>query len=199
MANAKYDSSRLNVKGPMMRPGESVAYTTLENGTLFPVRVELQGRYKSGPLLYWTVGVHDGQAVMFDMKLEADESLGFALTASMFRELPVAQIIEDVKGRMGTSNAAIVRVGELEAAGTPHTWDRGVLTAEEASAARRGAIGSRRGRPVSPEILSRVAAIVASNDYDPRQQVRAELNVSERTASRYIAAVKSQGLPEEEK
>lgn len=53
---------------------------------------------------------------------------------------------------------------------------------------------SRRGRPVRDEDLRRVAEIVKGNPYDPRTEIRRQLNVSPRTASRWIAEAKKRGF-----
>ena len=94
----------------------------------------------------------------------------------------------------GPGTLALFRWDQARKAARPHVF----LTPEESDQARRGAAGSRRGRPVSEKDLRKVGRIVAANDYDFRQQVRTELNVSERTASRYIALAKERGYDKED-
>lgn len=188
----KFDPSRLMVLSER-RSLEPVAYTTLEDGTPFPVRAELRGRYKNGPLLHWTIGVRDGKAVMFDMKFEADPLMDApsGLTGSMVHDMPVGQIIESVIGRTGPATLAEIRWNEAAAEGRPHEY----LTPEEAAAARRGAVGARRGRPVSDAVLQRVAEIVKNyDDYDFRKEVAEQMHISDRTASRYIKLAQERKL-----
>jgi hypothetical protein len=65
-----YDPSQLVVMAEVR--DDEIPYGTLEDGTHFPWRIELRGRYKNGPQLHWTVGVRDGKAVVIDMKFEVD-------------------------------------------------------------------------------------------------------------------------------
>ena len=184
-----FDSSRLLVIGPEL--SENVAYTTLEDGTPFPVRAELRGRYKNGPLLHWTVGVHDGKAVVFAMKIEAEGHLDFALTGSMVHDLPAGQIMNQVLARTATGTVALVKLAKASAEGKPYEY----LTPDELGGAKQGALGHRRGRPVKDEALARVAQIVKDyDDYDRRKEVARQLHVSDRTASRYIKLAQDRGL-----
>ncbi len=179
------------------RPEEPVAYATLENGTPFPVRAALYGRYKNGPQLHWTVGIQDGRAVVFDMTFEADPLMDApsGLTGSMVHDMPVGQIIAEVIARMGSGTLALKRLSEAAVEGRPHQF----LTPEEAAGARQGALGSRRGRPVSDDALRRVAEIVkASGDFGYRELIREEFSVSTRTASRWVQQAIKGGLLTEE-
>lgn len=166
----------------------------LENGTLFPAKVEVAGRYADGPLLEMTLGAKNGRPIVFDLKIIPDGEDNAGVTGSMVHEIPVGHIIDQVIENAGPGTLALFRWDQARMAGRPHEF----LTPEEAEAARRGAAGSRRGRPVSEKDLRKVGRIVAANDYDFRQQVRTELNVSERTASRYIALAKERGYDKEE-
>lgn len=173
-------------------PPDEFYFTELRTGSLFPVRIEnVTCRYRSGPLLTLTLGAEDGVAKVFDLKITPDEEGGPGVTGSMVHDLPIGQIIDSVIGRCAVFAVGMVRLNNEAAEGRPHEF----LPRDEVSSATQGAIRSRRGRPVSDSDLRRTAEIVSNyDDYDYRQEVRRQLHLTERTASRYISLARKRGF-----
>ena len=196
MVPKRFDSARLGVGWTLP---ESIEFDELSTGVLFPQNLLVMANYDGGPSLQFLLAVEDGQAIVSSLTvsrnvLDCPPDCP-PISATMVHELPLGQIIDEVIARTATGFLALYRAHQAALAGRPHQF----LTPDEAAATRAGARrGSRRGRPVSDEDLRDVAAIVQTNTYDPRRQVREELNVSERTASRWIAEARSRGLVTEE-
>ena len=73
-----------------MSTDEEFPLVELDNGTLFPAKVEVFGRYADGPLLELTLGTKNGRPTVFDLKITPDSEDGSGVTGSMVREIPVA-------------------------------------------------------------------------------------------------------------
>jgi len=117
---------------------------------------------------------------------------GDPLTASMIHRLPVGGLLEQLIAYLSWG-------AELFQSGHDHP---GIVhdmpTDAEREATGRRAVTSQRGRPVGDEELRAVVAIYESDKFGYREKVRDRLNLSTRTASRWIALAKDRGLIEDE-
>lgn len=185
MAPKRFDKTKLKVWWGLGPLHKSLELAELRSGGVFPKDFLVLAQYEDGPVLQLLLGVRDGQAAVKNLAVSTESPDGLPITASMVHDLPLGQMFDEAIGQAAVAATALA---------SPQLF----VTLEEATAARAEALASRRGRPVSEENLLKVAAIVRANTYDPRQEVRRELHVSERTASRWIAEARSRGLVTEE-
>lgn len=165
----------------------------LHGGAVFPRSSRAVARYDDGPILKIQLEVEDGRAVVTSLTISRADD-GPPVSATEVSQLPLGAIFDDVVVKSAPAAFALLRA--------MNGWEDGelslFLTEEERVQTEQAANHSRRGRPVSPEDLQRVAEILGMNRYDPRAQIRTELGVSLRTASRWIALARQQGFAKEE-
>ena len=167
----------------------------LANGAPFPRRITARTAIGDGPTITFSVAVQDGVPVMTHFAAD-QRSGGSAVTATLIHDLPVRELFDQLISYLGWG-ADLMQSG-YDNSNAVHLMP----TDAERQAAGARAISSQRGRPVSDESLRKVAEIVNAeiakgNNYDRRNQVREELHLSKRTASRYIAEARKRGLIEE--
>lgn len=190
VTKSKFDASRLLVS--WQEPPGGVYLAPLHGGdAMFPINVKVTARYENGPLMEMATGVDDGRPVITQFGLTSAEG-GPPISASMIDALPLGAIFDQVVEVLATSGLAFFRAVGAAKDGRAHIF----LSDEERERAANAA--SRRGRPVSDQILRRVADIVRANPYSPRADIRAEIAVSERTASRWISEAKRRGFLDDE-
>jgi len=162
-------------------PDDGVKYVTLPDGTRFPQFLQFLCSYEGGPHFSFGVEVREGRPVVASIgilsKLSEPE-----VTPSMLHAVPFGQLIEYVMSA-AAAYALQRTVGRHR-----------LITGAEITAAGAAATAALRGRPVRNEELERVAEIVRRNKRDPRNEIKRELHVSVRTASRYIAEARRRGL-----
>lgn len=155
--------------------------TELADGTPFPryftCAVVPRGL---APLMQLTLEVRQGRPVLTRFTFLDRGPEGPELSASAIHETKVGDIVQNV----------IERVGE-----TASLQERGVILPGEGNpeAGQRASDLARGRRGPSESQLQQTANIWRENTYDPRKQVAEMLDVSPRTASRFIALAKERG------
>ena len=102
--------------------------------------------------------------------------------------MPIASLFDRLVSFLGW--AAQLEKTAYDEPGVPHP----IPSDDELDAYGAKAVSSLRGRPVSDEDLRKVAEIVKDNGFNPRKQLKETLNLSERTASRWIAEARRRGF-----
>jgi hypothetical protein len=175
--------------------GGQLRVVPLTTGVLFPERVRVSGRYKDGPPVGLSLIVRDGQPVLISLTIgHDDDEEGNPVTPSALHDLPLSQILDQTIGQMTEGMLISRRNAEASETGLPPRFP----ALGESAAARLAGVASQRGRPVTEEILRRVAEIVKENSYNPRRQIHDEIGASPRTASRWIDEARKRGFLTEE-
>jgi len=156
--------------------------TTLANGAPFFTTVTLYAWRKGedpGPLTTLLLGVRDGRPVLRRFAVEGAE-----ITATTIRAVPVGRLVESAIAYATQIQPKTLRVSDLD----PDAGSR--------------AVGARRNRSMTPELLSDVALVVHEeidrsgqlhSRPEARQAVMRRFHCSARTASRYIAMASERG------
>jgi len=158
----------------------------LANGAPFPLRAAARTAVGDGPTVTISVAVEHGRPVMVNFSVGRQPG-GSPVTARFIHSLPVDSLFEQLVGYLG--QGALLAQMELDDPGGVHL----VPTLDEWRGAGRP-VASRRGRPVGDEDLQKAVEIYRANKYDFREQMRGQLGISTRTASRWIAMAKERGL-----
>jgi hypothetical protein len=156
----------------------------LANGAPFPSTLVARCKINDDRLLALTFKVEDGRPVVTRCLVEGVPS-GAPLSASVLHELQLGEIVDRIVATVGAF--AYMDVGSEGRDEATFAWP-------DVFRAGARATSSLRGRPVPDNALAKVAEIVGRNDFNPRKQIRDELHVSERTASRWIAIARERGL-----
>jgi hypothetical protein len=168
-----------------------VDFVRLPSRSAFPQEVTVGLEVLGAPEIRvrMTLQVVAGEPQLVDLAFS-----GSPITSSIVREIPIDNIV----------SAAIRKVQHIvDALESPrkrrYDFEFGNVVAKVKSERSSGVEGlpnviSRSGLEVSDQNLLRVAEIVRTNLRNPRQQVAADLHLSGRTASRWIAAARKRGL-----
>jgi len=169
---------------------EKVECVELADGTVFPRHLRLLAHYaphqvrKKMPQFDVAVEAQDGQPVITRFLVYRRQSADPPITGAEMKELDFDSLFEQFIAY--AAEFALMK-RDLEA-----TQD--APTVAELLAAKAASSTAQRGRAVQEETLMRVAEIVRSNGFNPRNEVQRALRVSSRTASRYIAEAKRRGM-----
>jgi hypothetical protein len=184
--------------------------TTLTDGTVFPRLVEfLVSAEGDRPVLDGVLEVIDGRPVLARLALTRAQDAS-EITGSTLRSVNVSGLLEDVVRRTAEVASSLVTLANLEAPRRPpaarlddveSAWGPDLpfhtgLAEARAIGVRAAALPAQR-RPSEAQ-LREVAEIVRANPDEPRKQVARQLYLTERTASRRIAAAQKAGYFEEE-
>jgi hypothetical protein len=160
--------------------------TELADGTPFPASISVSIiRIGVVPIIELTLEVREGRPLLTRFAYVTRGPMGPPLTASEIHDTKVGDIVK----------SAIEHIGAT--AGLQH---QGVILPFEgdAEAGTAAADLARGRRGPSDRQIELTAAIARINKYNPRKEVASQLQVSERTATRFIAIAKERGLLEEE-
>jgi hypothetical protein len=163
---------------------------TSNDGVLFPSKFTAYGRYGDGPALSLTFEVTGGQPVLRRVAI-GDES-DAQLSASAVHALPLDQLINQAITTAALQTQLVKRAFE-STIGEPT-----FRSEDEQNAERIVRAVSVRGRPIDDETLRRVAQLAKANPFSYREDIKEQLNVSLRTASRWVAAAKNRGFLDKE-
>lgn len=174
----------------VMQTSEDIDVVQLEGGAWFPQEVLVRGRYRNGPPLLMVLGARDGKAQLFSFTVgEPRDGDSPAIAPAAVHDLPLGQILDRTITGIAELIPLMRHAAESNASGGPR-W----LTADQIADAKAIGASARRGRPVRDETLREVADIVCTyEDIDYREEVRRRMQVSQRTASRWIAAAREKG------
>lgn len=174
--------------------GETTAIVEVKGGSRFPQHVLARKHLPRKADLELSIEVVDGQPVVTLLSLSCPSGV----SPSLAQGLPLERIFHStIASIAGATTAAWNRRMEGRP-GAPSQRPSNVGSIlrlrPEDETTRVGTMGARRGRSVADEDLQKAAAIARTNDYDPRQEIARRLNVSPRTATRYIAEARKRGL-----
>jgi hypothetical protein len=158
----------------------------LETGVLFPSRIAVSAPGIDGLQLEILLEVEDRRPVVSRFALA--RAPGAPPLGAGIVGLPLGRIFDQVTSVVANTYAQKAASDKVPFG---HVFTYPSDTGARAVAARR------RYRPVSEAELKQVAAIAQANSYDPRKQIASELHVSDRTASRWLAAARARGLIKE--
>ena len=164
------------------RPDQrKVEIVDLPDGRAFPRKMHFVAHSDGGAHIDLVVEATDsGPGVAsFTVTNRGREPLN-GLNVSLAFEMPFSQLLDEFLDH-AAAWASMVR----------DTEDR---SQAELAATQISGPKARRGRPVGVETLQMVADIVLTNLNDPRDAIVEELDVSYRTASRYILQAKQYGF-----
>lgn len=190
------DPSRIRVAVHI--PAQTAPLVRLSSGAPFPQRFSATAQAPGGPIVGMTIEVENDRLVVTYLSLVRYRH-GPTITSSLLKGFQLDSIRERV-----ISDVASMVANDLSAARLPggshaaSTLALRPIAVEESIAIGAIPADSQYGRPVSDTDLRRVAEICRNNDYNWRKQVARDLNVSERTASRWIATARKRGYLEEE-
>ncbi|HVA73118.1 MAG TPA: hypothetical protein VNF71_00960 [Acidimicrobiales bacterium] len=140
------------------------------------------------------VGVRDELPRVLRLTVIPDDEAG-AILAPRLRQARWQQIFERIIAHAGM--AAAMRLRHLS--DHPPGPSERTLTFEEEQAAKDGAVGPYRRRPITDSLLRQTAAIYMANRYGaPTRAVHEQLFTSHRNATRWIAEARKRGFITEE-
>jgi hypothetical protein len=164
---------------------EGTGAVELKTGAWFPEVLLVTGRYLSGPLLSMSFRVLEGEPTLLSLTIGHEDDLGARVTPSAVHDLPLGQLIGETIARMAEVTL-LFRRPDSSGTDAAHRFP----SLADGANARKAAVASQRGRPVSDDTLRRVSEIISESPFDPRVKIHEEFNVSSRTASRWIAEAK---------
>jgi hypothetical protein len=183
---------------------EPVSLTRLEDGTLFPehIRVNAHRVGRSEPTMELVLDVVDGRVAFTRFGVERQrstgpgswpegEAIGPEVTAGFLHDLNVGTIFDHVVRALAGFALEWSRWSALPEGEHPPPW----ATTDERTEAGDRALATRSYRnSVTVADLRRVASIVNANPRRQRKAVSEQLQLPERTASRWIATARSRGF-----
>jgi hypothetical protein len=169
-----------------------LSFVELDGGTPFNEYTEVTAPLgDTGTVVNLVVEVVDAQPCVTSLTVTRTEA-PFGITATLVSDAPIAKLLDFTIGLL--AEHAVGTIAAREQPGYTGAVSLPAATGDAYRGARRSATASLRGRPVSGDVLARVAEIVRDNPHDPRRHIIGEFYVSPRTASRWIAKARDRGL-----
>jgi hypothetical protein len=175
--------------------GDEATRAVLSSGMPFPSPVTVRAKLPDRPELELRLEVRDGEVALTRLTVHARET-DRGISTSVLKDLPLKAVIYEVTQRVATMYVAFEEVSlALEQPGRRYAY---LEPKDGRFGVRDDALGVRRRRLITDDLLREVAEAAQSDPVRPNEAVRKAMHTSVRTASRWITEAKKRGFLNEE-